>query len=198
MKNIFDRIPRRSAILILGPPMAHKKDLLYKLILYGFKKKEAVLFVTTDSFPNDIEAELGRNNVSYKQYEKQGNLKFIDCYSAQAQDVLSITSSVVKVPGPLALNEISVAMSEIESGFYKKNKVHKIIFQSLSTLLMYSRPEAIERFVQVIVARTKNAGGSIFFTIEEGMHDERILISLEHLMDGIIAVKGKKPVLKLR
>lgn len=198
MKNIFDKIPDRSAILILGPPLSDKKNLIYKLILKSLKKNEPVLFVTTDHFPKDIEQDLQKNKILYKKYEKEGNLKFIDCYSAQTQNSMSETSIVKKVSGPLALNEISVALTELEGYFYKRNKKHKIIFQSLSTMLIYSRPEAIERFVQVIVARAKSAGGSIFFTIEEGMHDKKTLIALEHLVDGVMRVKGNKISLKLR
>ncbi|MEK6934592.1 MAG: hypothetical protein AABW46_01810, partial [Nanoarchaeota archaeon] len=72
------------------------------------------------------------------------------------------------------------------------SKHQNIIFQSLSTMLLYSKPEAIERFVQIIIAKTKNAGGSIFFTIEEGMHDKKVIFGLKHLMDGVIEVKNKK------
>ena len=194
----LNKIPDGKAILIIGPPLSDKNNIIYNIILNSLKKNEPVLFITTDHFPRDIESDLQKNKIPYKKYESQGDLKFIDCYSAQTRDSISDTNAIKRVAGPLALNEISVAISEIESYFYKKHKKQRVIFQSLSTMLIYSRPEAIQRFIQIIVARTKNAGGSIFFTIEEGMHDKKTIIGIEHLMDGIISIKKNKPTLKLR
>ncbi len=196
-QNILDKIPERSAILVIGPPLSDKKNILYKLVLSALKKDEPVLFITTDNFPSDIEKDLEKNKILFKKYEKQGCLKFLDCYSSQASPSTSDTPIVTHISGPLALNEISVALSEIESYFYKKSKKQRIIFQSLSTMLLYSKPEAIERFVQVIIAKTKNANGTIFFTIEEGMHDQKTIIGLEHLMDGIIEINKDKIKLKI-
>jgi hypothetical protein len=47
----------------------------------------------------------------------------------------------------------------------------------------------VGRFLQVIIAKVKNAGGSILFTMEEGMHDEKVVITIEHLMDAVIHIK---------
>lgn len=193
----ISNIPENSAILIIGKPLSNKKKVIYNLILKNLKKGNPILYITTDHFPKEIESDLQKNKIQYKKYEKQGDLIFIDCYSAQTNSSISSTKIVKKVPGPLALNEISVALSEIESSFYRKNKKPVIIFQSLSTMLIYSKPEAIQRFVQVIIAKVKKAGSSIFFTIEEGMHDKKTIIGLEHLMNGIIEIKNKKPKLKL-
>jgi len=190
-------IPENSAILIIGKPLSNKKNIIYNLIQKNLKEGNPVLYITTDHFPKEIESDLQKNKIQYKKYENQGDLVFIDCYSAQTSNSISSTKIVKKVPGPIALNEISVALSEIEASFYRKNKKPIIIFQSLSTMLIYSKPEAIQRFVQVIIAKAKNAGSSIFFTIEEGMHDEKTIIGFEHLMNGIIEMKNKKPKLKL-
>lgn len=198
MNDILDKIPEKSAVLIIGPPLSKKKNLLYSIISKAFNNKKAVLFITTDNFPKDIESSLKENKVPYKKYENLGNLKFIDCYSSQAKNILFSTEVTKRIAGPLALNEISVAISEVESYFFNKNKKPQVIFQSLSTLLMHSKPEAIERFVQVIIARTKNIGGSIFFTIEEGMHDNKVIIAFQHLMDGVIELHGKKLSLKIK
>ncbi len=196
MKNVFDKIPERSAILILGPPLSSKDNILYSLVSKELVHDSSVIFITTDHFPKDIEDILQKYSINPKKYEKSGNLRFIDCYSAQARDTYSHTEAAVITPGPLALNEISVALAEIENFLYRKNKKQFVIFQSLSTLLIYSRPEAIERFVQVIVARTKRVNGTIIFTIEEGMHDEKVVVGFEHLMDGIITLSDKKPLLR--
>ena len=192
----FNTVPEKSALLLVGPPLSAKDSVIYSVVSKALSRGDCVIYITTDHFPKDIESFLKKYKIDSSKYEKTGSLKFIDCYSAQAQENLSDTSTIKTVPGPLALNEISVALSEFENVFYKKNRRQLVIFQSLSTLLIYSLPEAIQRFVQVIVARTKKANGSILFTLEEGMHDSKVFVGFEHLMDGIITVSGKKSVLK--
>ena len=57
---------------------------------------------------------------------------------------------------------------------------------------MYTNPQTVGRFVQVLVSRIKKAGGSVLFSIEEGMHEQSAIITVEHLMDCIIEVKKEK------
>ncbi|MFH1592125.1 MAG: ATPase domain-containing protein [Candidatus Woesearchaeota archaeon] len=197
MIDYFSKIPERSAILVIGPPLSQKDKIFYEIVSKALNNKKTVLFITTDHFPKDVESSLQKNKILPEKYEKEGNLKFIDCYSAQTQNTVSDTAVIKRVPGPLALNEISVALAELENYFYKKNKKQYVFFQSLSTLLMYSTPEAVGRFVQIITARTKNVDGSIVFIIEKGMHDEKVVASMEHLMDGVVEVDGRKVKVKI-
>ena len=105
--------------------------------------------------------------------------------NADAKD----TENVKYVSGPLALNELSIAIGEFGREFLKKEFEYVIIFDSLSTLLMYSNADAIARFLQILIAKIKNLNGSVVFTLEQGMHDEKAVVTIEHLMDSIIEVK---------
>lgn len=196
MTDILNKIPDKSAVLIIGPPISNKTEFIYA-ITSDLLKDKPLLFVTTDHFPKDIEESLKKNKIDPQQLEKKDYLKFIDSYSAQAKDSISNTNSIKMVPGPLALNEISVGIAEIENEFYKKHKKLAVMFNSLSTLLIYSKARAVQRFIQVIIARTKKLNGTIFFTVEKGMHDEKIMVGLIHLMDAIITIDEKKITVEL-
>jgi KaiC/GvpD/RAD55 family RecA-like ATPase len=126
------------------------------------------------------------------------NLYFVDCYSQQAGLNSQKSENIKYVSGPLALNELSIAVSDFQREFLKKEIPHLIIFDSLSTLLMYSNAEAIGRFLQIFLAKIKNLQGDAIFTIEQGMHDDRAIVTIEHLMDSIIEVKkeGSKVLIK--
>jgi peptidoglycan/xylan/chitin deacetylase (PgdA/CDA1 family) len=50
----------------------------------------------------------------------------------------------------------------------------------------------VGRFLQILIAKIKNAGGSVLFTLEEGMHDPKDMVTIEHLMQAIIHVKKEK------
>lgn len=182
-------MPSQSAFVLIGPPLTGKKEFFYDWAFEGLKSGESVCFVTTDASAENVKKELVAQKFFYGQYENKGMLKFIDCYSHNTDEFLPDTSNIKRIPGPLALNEISIALSEIEREFLKLSENHRIVFNSLSTLLMYCNAEAIARFVQVLIARIKKAGGSVIFTLEEGMHPSNVMVTLEHLMDKIIQVK---------
>jgi hypothetical protein len=63
---------------------------------------------------------------------------------------------------------------------------------------MYSNPQMVGRFLQVIIAKVKKAGGSVLLTLEEGMHDEKVIVTIEHLMDVIIHVKKEEDKVLVR
>ena len=183
----FPQLPENSAAIVIGPPLSGKKQFLYNYMLESLKNKQPVLFILTDTSPEDIKKELVKNKIFYGPYVNI--LRFVDCYSHQAGNNINDTNDTLRISGPLALNEISIAVSKIEAEFYKINPKHKIIFDSLSTLLMYSNPQMIGRFLQIQIAKIKRAGGSILFTLEEGMHDKKDMITIEHLMQAIINIK---------
>ena len=128
-----------------------------------------------------------KNKIFYSRYGSI--LRFVDCYSHQTGNIIPDTVDTKRVAGPLALNEMSIALADTERSFLKNKSRHLVIFDSLSTLIMYSNSEMVARFIQVLIAKVKNQGGSIFFTIEQGLHDSKAVITMEHLMDGIIEVK---------
>ncbi|HKZ50023.1 MAG TPA: ATPase domain-containing protein [Candidatus Nanoarchaeia archaeon] len=188
---VLDKILPNSAVAIIGLPLGGKEQLVLGFVQLKLKAKEPILMLSTDKSPEDIKKEFLKSKVFIGSSETDGMLAFIDCYSAQVGESAKSTPSIKSVPGPLALNEISIALSEIEKEFLKKNQRHNIIFNSVSTLLMYSNPQAIGRFLQVIIAKAKKAGGTILLTLEEGMHAPDVLVSMEHLVDEIIFVKSK-------
>lgn len=178
-----------SANLVISPPLAGKLVFIDQQIAAFLKNKNPVLYIATDKSPEDIKKRWLNEKFYYGPYETSGFLRFIDAFSSQAGNLLDNSKSIIRVPGPLALNEISVALAETERELYQLNPNHLVIFDSLSTLLMYTNPATTGRFVQVISAKIKQAGGTILYTLEEGMHDSKTTITIEHLMDQIIQIK---------
>ena len=187
MNNLLQKIPENSACVVIGPPLSGKNELIYEYMIQSLKNKIPVMFITTDSSAEDVKKDLVKRKIFYGPYKD--NLIFIDCYSHQAGNLVSNASDTKRISGPLALNEISIAISNVQKIFYKKSQKHLVIFNSLSTLLMYSNPQMVGRFIQLMIAKIKQAGGSVFFTLEEGMHEKNIIITIEHLMNAIMQVK---------
>jgi KaiC/GvpD/RAD55 family RecA-like ATPase len=190
--TFFSSIPNNSASLLIGPPLAGEKSIIYNYLQKSLEGDEPVVFVSTDKSPEDIKKDMLQMKIFVTKFETEKRLIYIDCCSKQTDESIKDTNCIRRVSGPLALNEMSIALSDIERDFIRKSPSHKVIFNSLSTVLMYSNPQTVGRFLQVIIARVKKAGGSILLTLEEGMHDEKVIVTIEHLMDVIIHVKKEE------
>jgi len=173
----------KKSKLVLSKPLEGKREFIENYAKNAIKENKTLLFVLTDKNPEQLKQELLKDKIFFK------NIYFVDCYSQQAGLNCQKSENVKYVSGPLALNEISIAISDFQREFLKKEMPHLIIFDSISTLLMYSNAEAIARFLQVFIAKTKNLEGEVVFTIEQGMHDEKAVVTIEHLMDSVIEVK---------
>lgn len=188
-ENQFTWLSKISACLVTSPPLQGKRAFIYSMVFSYLKQGKPVILITTDHTTEDIKKDWLEKKFFYGRYEKEGNLKFIDCYSMNTGKPRKETPEVIYIPSPLALNELSVALAETEAELFKKSDEHLIIFDSLSTMLLYSKPNTIARFTQVITGKIKQANGRICFVIEEGMHEPQVMVAIEHLMDAIIRVK---------
>ena len=177
--------PKKS-MLVLSKPLEGKREFTEDYVKNAIKDNKAILFVLTDKNPGQVKKELIESKIFFK------SVYFVDCYSMQTGGECKEEENVKYVSGPLALNEMSIAISEFERDFLRKETPYAIIFDSLSTLLMYSNANAIARFLQVLIAKIRNFGGNAVFTLEEGMHDPKDIATIEHLMDGIIEIKKEK------
>ena len=50
----------------------------------------------------------------------------------------------------------------------------------------------------MLLAKIKNAGGSVLFTLEEGMHKPQDMITIEHLMQAIIHIKHENEQIMIK
>ena len=183
-----------KSTLVLAKPLEGKREFIENYAKNAIKENKTILFVLTDKSPEQIKKELLESKIFFK------NFYFVDCYSQQNSGVQKDDDNIKYVSGPLALNELSIAISEFGRDFMKKEINYEVLFDSLSTLLVYSNAEAIARFLQVLISKVKQLNGEIIFTLEEGMHDEKAIITLEHFMDSVISIKkdNKKVSLNVR
>jgi KaiC/GvpD/RAD55 family RecA-like ATPase len=189
-------IPQNSASIVISPPLSGKKEFLFNCIADALEKKEPVIFISTDFSSEDIKKELAEK----KLYDEscKGRIRFIDCYSQEAGKCLDDTEDTKRISGPLALNEVSVALAQTEEEISAEPKKHLVIFDSLSTILMFLNSLMIGRFLQVFIAKIKNAGGSVVFTLEDGMHEQKDTVTIEHMMQLIVHMKREGSKIMIR
>ncbi len=182
-------IPNKSSVMLLGPPKAGKTLFGLHFLLEGLKSNESGIYIATNDFPEDIVKKMD-GITSVDKILENGLLRFVDCYSVHAGVHKNNTTFIIRVGGPTALTEIGIAFSEIVKRMKEKNNI-RVIFDSISTLLLYNNPKTIEVFVQQINGKMKASGASSMFIVEEGMHDEKDVTALNSILDSLIHMKKK-------
>jgi KaiC/GvpD/RAD55 family RecA-like ATPase len=188
--NLIDAVgelPERSNILFITPPRPEKSIFVAHYINEGLKSQQPAVYISTDISPSEIEAKANTFGWNFAQYTNN-KLWFVDCYS-WALEKKPVERKDIRVSGPSSLDDMSLSINQAVCEANKIGPIGRVVFQSLSTLLIYNSPGIVYKFCQVIGARLKSSGMTTLFMVEEGMHKTDVLATLEHMMDGIIEVK---------
>ncbi len=169
-----------TATLIIGKPFSGKHDLLMKMLK---KEKRDILYVTTTKTPEEFKSIFGRKNIH-----------FIDTYTLQSGIHEESSHAIRRVPSPVALTEILIEISEFEA----EHGPYVLVLDSLSTLLLYTNCSTVTRFLQVLLLKVRKHSSDSIFLMEGGMHDDKVVTTIEHLMDRRIETKKDGRSFKLR
>lgn len=168
-------------VMLIGPTGIEKAVFAYHFAAAADPKKELVYFICGDSSPAEVIKKAENFNIDLNKE----NIFFIDCYSSTlgGREKPESTERVTVLSSPGALNDLSLSLSEAMSG--SSGKKLRIIFQTLSTFVLYNPPNSIRKFLTVIEGRLKGAGATTLYTVEEGVHDKQVLTLLERGMEQI-------------
>ncbi len=181
-------LKKGSNVMVYGPTFTGKamfvRSLFRKLITSGYG---GIYVLTRDSAESLIEW-LGED------YDPK-LVKIIDCVTksmtGDARDTESIKRETV-----MDLTGISAKISKFFEEFWRSGvRDLVLVFDSLSTLLMYMNLQTVFRFLHILTGRVKLTGAIAFYIVEEGMHDEKTIVTLKQLFNGMIEFKeenGKK------
>jgi KaiC/GvpD/RAD55 family RecA-like ATPase len=175
---------KKQIILTYGPPGPEKSVLAQQFIFEGLKKGEPAIYITTDHSPQEVRELMLARGWDITPYEQSGQFRFIDCYSWTIHEK-DRSPSVTTSPSPSALSEMAIAISMLE----QKLKGARVIFDSLSTILLYNEETSVFKFMQVMASKTKHFEAFMMVLLEDGMHPESVRVTLEHLTDGSLIMK---------
>ncbi len=104
---------------------------------------------------------------------------FIDCTENQADEK---AGQVVNVSSPKALTEMSITIGKV----LEIGKIEALIFDSLSTLLVYEDPSTIVKFTHSLISilRSKNVSG--FLMCAKSGQSEAIIKDISMFADRVV------------
>lgn len=184
-------LPDRSTALIIGKPRGEKSLFANQFLAEGIRNNESAVYLVSNTFPENIVDNIIRclGTAEIK------NFKMIDCYTLHSGITKLDEDMVLRVSGPYALNEISIAFTKLLKSL--KEPIN-IVFDSLSTLLLHSKLPEVEEFLELNIPKLKRSGSRILFLVEDGMHDAKELALLEALTDITLKFNSDEKVILCR
>ncbi|MBI4394149.1 MAG: hypothetical protein HY556_10205 [Euryarchaeota archaeon] len=184
-------LPRGSSTLIYGAPFIGKEMVARVFLLAGMKQGVPGIIVLTDSAASDARKEFLALDKDFAKYEKDNLVHFVDTYSKTigAEDALQ---NAEFVDSPVNLNAVSLAVNNAQRKIIGEHPAHRLVVDSVSTIMAYTNPQTTFRFLQVFLGKTKRAGATSLLVLGAGIHAENEVQLVKHLVEGVIEFKSEQ------
>jgi len=179
-------IPDSFSVLISGEPGSGKSVLCQQLTHAFLTKGNSCIYITCDSFPDEVRENMERFHWDISKYESEGKLVFIDSFSSIAK----VTSKEkYSVNQPFSLSDIGITMSTATN---EMANVSRVFLDSIVPLLTHIAPSNVVEFLQNRSARIKGVKGTFIFTLGKETIEPNLISRLEEAVDCVIELEVSK------
>jgi len=190
-------LPPVTNTLLYAAPFIGKDTIAKHYALAGLQAGEPVIFVLTDRSFLEMKDEMKQLDSNFPSYEDKGMVRYIDVYS-KSVELDEKGPNVTFVDSPINREQITASIIKAEKAFTEEYEQHRLILDSLSTLVVYSDAKAVFRFLQVVSGTCQRMGSTSIFTMTRGMHEELEVQTIKHLMDGVVEMKEDGARMQIR
>jgi KaiC/GvpD/RAD55 family RecA-like ATPase len=173
----------RKLYLVLSPAAAMKQTNVGIVREITAEGATAVIITTNQPYP-----------VLRKLYVQEGidlaRVRFIDAITKYAVGkVPDDAENVIFVKSPEDLTDMGIAIAQTLTSVREEEVF--ILFDSVSTMLIYLSSANISRFIHFVTSRLKIAGiAGVFLAVEKGL-DPLLLSQLTTFVDEVVDMEGK-------
>jgi len=179
-------IPDSFSVLISGEPGSGKSVLCQQLTHSFLTKGDSCIYITYDSFPDEVRENMERFHWNISKHESEGKLVFIDSFSSIAK----VTSKEkYSVNQPFSLSDLGITMSTATN---EMANVSRVFLDSIVPLLTHIAPPKVVEFLQNRSARIKGVKGTFIFTLGRETIEPNLISRLEEAVDCVIELEVSK------
>jgi hypothetical protein len=181
-----DEIESGTNVLVAGPVMTGKREILLSLVGAGEVTERGNVLVTTRQ---DAETLAGRFRRLAGPVPDE-RLPIIDCVS-RANGFGRARESPYRryVTDPGDLTGIGIGLTEYLRKFYDEETSARVGLHSLSTILMYADLRRVFQFVHVLTGRIASSEFVGVFAIDSTVPDSRDLEILKQPFDALVELR---------
>lgn len=160
--------------LYVIPSQEYFKNVI-KIIKKDIKTKN-IIYVTTNKPYKYLVHLLNEGKIN------TDTILFIDCISNQVSKSEDASEKCVFVESPQNITGLSIALNQAIKSIGEETT---IVFDSLSTLLIYNNAEVIGRFSNLIISKMQLSNvSSVFFVLDSDM-DKKIISTISSFVDEV-------------
>lgn len=182
-------VPDGSTTLIHGPAFSGKDVLAHLFVLEGVRAGTPGVIVLTDDAASEVSAGLAEIDENVPRYEEEGLLWYVDAFAESVSGVEDPHPRTAYVDSVVNLNALTRAMSDVQRQIVADHDRHRMVFDSVTTLVVNTNAQTAFRFLQVFLGRTRKAGGTSQILLEGGIHEPSEVRLIQHLSDGTVETR---------
>jgi len=183
--------PFKSISLVQGPAFIGKDVLLTQFISEGIKYGIPSLIVLTHYTTSKFRKKIVEMDHKLEEREKSGLVSYVDCH-AKTVGLMGKNPFALYLNGVQDLDALQTAIERFESGYSENFFYHRIIFDSLSSILRTHGINKTLDFINTLSAKIKAYNGIALFDLAGGIHKQEDVNSIEHSMDGSLTLREDK------
>jgi len=179
-----------SSILVSGPAMTGKEDLLYEAMADGTRNGEGAVAVTTGERAEDAIEDIQARASDMDSHA----LCAIDCRADSDREGIERDDGayVHRVAAPSDMTGIGIGIMKcfdrlrdagVDDG--------RLGLTNLSTMVTYSDKQTVFKFCHVLSSRLDSAAFLGLFTIDSSAHDNQTLQVIKQAFDGLIEIRER-------
>lgn len=142
------------------------------------KNYTKILYVSLNRLYNPLKRKMQQDKIDTSKFI------FIDCVTKTAVAQPEEHDDCTYVSAPNALTETSIAITKS----VQKHYPDVVIFDSLSTLLIYENPMIVSQFVHSLTNKMNAFGVNLVFTILDGEKEKPLISDMSMFLEKVITV----------
>ncbi len=186
---IMDKgLPNKTTIILHGPPGTGIRVFGQQFLFSGLQLGAHCIYFTSERPGREIMDDMRFYDWEVEDYVKKRQLIFIDAYTTKYEKSYSSDLDILKdiVWDVGASNQLRMALIKHLEQFTKENvKQVRCVIDSLSALFRTENPEEVIDLFEIIQMAARKYGGTFFFILDKGVHEEHLVNTLLYLADGI-------------
>lgn len=175
--NLKNELKQNQVVLLVVPRSEYAQSMLS---LTHCIKNEKICYITLNKTAKRLSEELRKNKVDLK------NVLFIDCITATLKQPEPLPN-IVFVPSPNALTKLGIEVTKA----LKTAQLDHVIFDSLSTLLVYGDHKRAARFLNFLIEKTRGSNVKFVFTCLKGDAESDAVRRISMHVDKILNLDKK-------
>jgi len=175
LNKILNNATKSANIILLPFESKNYREYLKELLEFSLKKYKKICYITLNDPFDTITQKLSD--------KEKSKIFFIDCVTSTVK-ATEQKENVIFVSSPHALTEISIALKKT----IEKIKTDFVIFDSISSMLVYEQSLTVLKFIHSIVLMLRKAKlNTIFIILKEDVSEE-VVKDLAMFVDVILKV----------